>query len=188
MKEKASFSLAVHGNPSNKARPTSPNKRKRKSAGRTHSTDGNDSRASESEPEDDDIRLFRRVHVKPRTNRNDIQWSIFNKHPSLNLDGSGRNISLVEDLEWPAGLNAVAVYANRDFHGDFCYYEITVVSGGDSDGYECQPLHCTDLMGRILGLSESAQAVVDVFMQCLAWYLIRGASIRMMEICSIVCI
>jgi len=53
---------------------------------------------SESEPEDD-IRIFRRVHLKARKAQNVVQWSATNKHPYLTVDSTGLEVSLAKDID-----------------------------------------------------------------------------------------
>ncbi len=51
------------------------------------------SEESESEPEDD-VHMFRRVHIKAKKATNHVQWSTINKHTLLKLDNNGLDISL----------------------------------------------------------------------------------------------
>ncbi len=72
--------------------------------------------------------MFRRVHIKAKKAINHVQWSAINKHPLLNLDKNGLDISLTDDTVWPAGVKGLAVHADKHYDHNFFYYEITVSS------------------------------------------------------------
>lgn len=80
----------------------------------------------ESDPEDE-IHSFRRVHIKAREKRSEVQWSAINKHPLLLLDRGGLQISLTHDTVWPNGVKGLAVHADRPFDHDFLYFELTIL-------------------------------------------------------------
>jgi len=83
----------------------------------------------ESDPEDE-IHLFRRVHIKARKKSDGVRWSALNKHPFLTLDRSGLEISLTHSWLWPADVKGLAVHADRHFDRHFFYFELTVLDLG----------------------------------------------------------
>ena len=84
---------------------------------------------------EDDIHLFRRVHIRARKG---VEWSQTNKSPFLIVHSSAPNsVNLVPDRLWSKGLKAAAVHANRPFDRRFCYFEISIENSGfsnDGDG------------------------------------------------------
>lgn len=109
--------------------------RKRKFAGITQQSSqpyADDTQDWESDREDE-IHLFRRVHVKARKG---VSWSPTNKHSSLYLSrkngvrlDSGHLMAPSRSIT----SKAAAVHANRPFDQRFYYFEIEIISGGFSD-------------------------------------------------------
>ena len=101
--------------------------RKRKaldSIHRNHGFEKDSPDGAEIEPEDD-IHSFRRVHVKAQKREGRATWSIHEKHPSTYVDHTGLEVGLY-DANWPAGLKAMAVHADKHFDTNFNYFEIEI--------------------------------------------------------------
>lgn len=91
---------------------------------------------SDSESEDD-IHMFRRVHIKGKKARNGVRWSATYKHPLLVLQGQGLDVSSNDDKEWPGEVKRLAVYADKHFDHKFNYFEVQVLGAYKDESSEC---------------------------------------------------
>ena len=81
---------------------------------------------------EDEIHLFRRVHIKMRK---PVYWSKKNKNEDIILNSFDPSSAMCLDV---GNQKAAAVHSNRPFDGTFCYFEIDffdcLIAGHDCHG------------------------------------------------------
>lgn len=77
---------------------------------------------------EDDIHLFRRVHIRSRTAKRRPQWDPAYMNPCLLLSDDGLTVSLPSYEFWPNNTKAFATRADQQFDHNFFYFEVTVLS------------------------------------------------------------
>ena len=80
---------------------------------------------------EDEIHLFRRVHIKMRK---PVDWSQRNKDRHILVFSSSAVSVDVSDLE-VFDRKAVALHCNKPFDGTFCYFEIEINYAWATDAY-----------------------------------------------------
>ena len=81
--------------------------------------------SDEESDSQDEVHLFRRVHIKPRRG---TFWTVVEKQPSLEVQGHGLDLKFDGYRTWDFERETVTVArANKSFDPAFCYFEIEIL-------------------------------------------------------------